>query len=94
MKRGTQLFYAMYHTKIYCVLPKLSADDITAGTRPERADVISYAKSIHITVRLQTGTTKGEIFPPYVTVEYGSASSSDYDSNSNVEVINCSKTNL
>ena len=64
----------------------LAATDDDAGTRPERADVISYAKSIQIGVQLQRGTTKGRIYPPFIAVDYGTASRSDYEDNNDVEV--------
>lgn len=51
-----------------------------------QAEVVRFAKSITINVKLQTDTTQGVIYPPALRIEYGSVSRVDAEAGSEVDV--------
>lgn len=53
------------------------------GSLPE---YVRYVKSVNINIQLIEGTTTGQIFPPYLTIEYGSVSLTDAQGGGSISV--------
>ena len=66
------------------------SDDVTGGqaTPPStRPKAINYASSISFYITLQDGTSKGQIYPPYIEITYTAATEEQLDENVNVQVM-------
>ena len=63
----------------------VSGPQVTTVTYTE-AEVVQYAASISINIRLQKGTTLGKIYPPYLTITYGNVKLQDKNSGKKVAV--------
>ncbi|KAK6185155.1 hypothetical protein SNE40_007450 [Patella caerulea] len=58
----------------------------TVTTENENATVVRYAKSIHLSMELQSETSNGKIYVPYFTIEYGEVDREAAESNTQVSV--------
>ena len=69
----------------FAVSGGVSSPQVTTVTYTE-AEVVQYATSISINIRLQKGTTLGKIYPPYLTITYGNVKLQDKNSGKKVAV--------
>ncbi|XP_074646221.1 meckelin-like isoform X2 [Tubulanus polymorphus] len=77
-------------TRRFFLVDNVSTKTKSTGTNPNsaadsRSKLLRYAKNINMYVQLQDGSKDGQIFPPYIQIEYGELKSNQYGTGATVQ---------